>query len=137
MSHHLYQKIIWSKNVRAIVFCGFLMKSLKKHTLKIWKKSWVPFGSYLPNSTANPTHFHLNWAESAVLFSRQLPNGTHNFFSTFYFIKNPQTTIPLTFVTHIISSIGGVCLLVKTIKRNIQVTLSTVVLASLNCKTGF
>ena len=26
---------IWVKNVRAIVVCGFLMKSLKKHILKI------------------------------------------------------------------------------------------------------
>ena len=34
------------------------------------KKSWVPFGSYLLNSTANPAHFHSNWAELAVLFSR-------------------------------------------------------------------
>ena len=25
-------EIIWAKNVRAIVVCGFLMKSLKKHT---------------------------------------------------------------------------------------------------------
>ena len=63
-------EIIWAKNVRAIAVCGFLMKSLKKHILKIWKKSWVPFGSYLLNSTANPAHFHSNWAESAVLFSR-------------------------------------------------------------------
>ena len=38
--------------------CGFLMKSLKKHVLKIWKKSWVPFRSYLLNSTANSAHFH-------------------------------------------------------------------------------
>ena len=28
-------EIIWAKNVRAIVVCGFLMKSLKKHILKI------------------------------------------------------------------------------------------------------
>ena len=63
-------EIIWVKNVRAIVVCGFLMKSLKKHILKIWKKSWVPFGRYLLNSTANPAHFHSNWAESAVLSSR-------------------------------------------------------------------
>ena len=34
------------------------------------KKSWVPFGSYLLNSTANPAHFHSNWAGLAVLFSR-------------------------------------------------------------------
>ena len=28
-------EIIWVKNVRAIVVCGFLMKSLKNHILKI------------------------------------------------------------------------------------------------------
>ena len=28
-------EIIWVKNVRAIVVCGFLMKFLKKHILKI------------------------------------------------------------------------------------------------------
>ena len=69
--------------------------------------SWVPFGSYLLNSTANPAHFHSNWAESAVLF-------THDLFQTFRicffkdFINNPQTTIALTFLTHIISDIDGV-----------------------------
>ena len=63
-------EIIWVKNVRAIVVCGFLIKSLKKHILKIWKKSWVPFRSYLLNSTANPAHFYSSWAGLAVLFSR-------------------------------------------------------------------
>ena len=63
-------EIIWVKNVRAIVVCGFLMKSLKNRILKIWKKSWAPFRSYLLNSTANPAHFHSNWTELAVLFSR-------------------------------------------------------------------
>ena len=57
-------------NPRAIVVCGFLMKSSKKYILKVWKKSWVPFGSYLLNSTANPAHFHSNWAGLAVLISR-------------------------------------------------------------------
>ena len=47
------------------------------------KKSWDPFSSYLLNSTANPAHFHRNWAELAVLFSRQIPNGSHDFFQTF------------------------------------------------------
>ena len=37
-------EIIWVYNVRAIVVCGFLIKSLKKYILKIWKKSWVPLG---------------------------------------------------------------------------------------------
>ena len=43
-----------------------------------------------------------------------LPNGFHDFFQTFsiyflnYFIKNPQTTNALPFLTHNISAIGGV-----------------------------
>ena len=49
---------------------------------------WVPFGSYLLNSTANPAQFEI-----------------HSFY---YFIKNPQTTISLTFLTYIISAIDGV-----------------------------
>jgi hypothetical protein len=48
----------------------------------------------------------------AVLFSRQLPRFFFHIFSIFFFlkylIKNPQTTIPLTFLTHNISDIGGV-----------------------------
>ena len=60
-------EIIWVRNVRAIVVCGFFMKSLKKHILKIWKKSWVPFGSYLLYSTANPVEFEWKWAGLVVL----------------------------------------------------------------------
>ena len=107
-------EIIWVKNVRAIVVCGFLIKSLKNHILRIWKKWWVPFGSYLLNSTADSAQFECKWAGLAVLFSRYLPNGTHDFFQIFRicffkdFIKNPQTTIALTFLTHIISGIDGV-----------------------------
>ena len=63
-------EIIWVKNLKAIVVCGSLMKSLKNHFLKIFKKLGVPFRCYLLNSTAIPAHFHSNWAESAVLFSR-------------------------------------------------------------------
>ena len=78
------------------------------------KKLWEPFGSCLLNSTANPAKLRWKWAGLAVLFCRQLPNGSHNFFQTFSisfkdgFIKNPQTTIALPFLTHNISAIGGV-----------------------------
>ena len=74
----------------------------------------MPFGSYLLDSTANSAQFEWKWAGLAVLFSRYLPNGTHNFFQNFRicsfkdFIKNPQTTIALTFLAHIISGIDGV-----------------------------
>ena len=76
-------EILSGKNVRAFLVCGFLMKSFKKNILKIWNKSWEPFGSYLLNSTANPAHFHPNWAGLAVLFSRQLLNGSQVFFVCF------------------------------------------------------
>ena len=84
--------------------------------LKVGKKSWEPFGSCLLNSTANPTKLGWKWAGLAVLFSRQLPNGSHDFFQTFsicifnYFSKNPQTTIALPFLTYNISATGGVSL---------------------------
>ena len=92
--------------------CGLwvLHEILKKTILKIWKKSWVPFGSYLLDSTADSAQFEWKWAGLAVLFSRYLPNGTHNFFQNFRicfckdFIKNPQTTIALTFLIIIIIS---------------------------------
>ena len=72
------------------------------------------FWSYLLNSKANPAHFHSNWAGLAVLFIRKLPNGSHDIFHVFRilflygFIKNTQTTMAPTFLTHIISAIGGV-----------------------------
>ena len=78
-------EILSGKNARAFLVCGFLMKSFKKNILKIWKKSWEPFGSYLLNSTANPAHFHPNWAGLAVLFSRQLLNGSQDFFFVLIF----------------------------------------------------
>ena len=60
--------------------------------------------------------YEWKWAGLAVLFSRELPNGpsSHNFFSYFQdicfncFIKNPQTTNALTFLTHNIFAVGGV-----------------------------
>ena len=62
----------------------------------------MPFGSYLINSTANPAHFHSNWAGLALLF--------RIVFKTTYLI-NPQTTIALTFLNHNIAGIGVVHLM--------------------------
>ena len=76
-------ELLCVKNGRAIVVCGFLMKSLKKYILKVWKNCGSRFGSCLLNSTANPAHFHPSLAGLAVLFNRQLPNGSHDFFQTF------------------------------------------------------
>ena len=77
--------------------------------MKILKTPWEPFGSYLLNSKANLAQFEWKWAGLAA------PKSHTQFFSNFqdiyffnYFIKNPQTTIALTFLTHIISAIGGV-----------------------------
>ena len=82
--------------------CG-LWVQFKKICWKFEKKIGEPFGSCLLNSTANPAKLGWKWAGLAVLFSRYLPNGSHDFFQTFstdfyyYFIKNPQTTIALGF----------------------------------------
>ena len=96
--------------------CGLwvLNEILKKTYPENLKILWVPFGSYLLTSTAHSAQLEWKWAGLAVLFSRYLPNGTHDFFQIFRigffkdFIKNPQTTIALTFLTHIISGIDGV-----------------------------
>ena len=74
-------KLIWVKNVRAIVVCGFLMKFLKKHILKIWKKSWVPFGSYLLNSTADSAQFEWKWAGLALKFEIRRLKAINDFIS--------------------------------------------------------
>ena len=82
--------------------------------LKVWKKSWEPFGSCLLNSTANPAHFHPSLAGLAVLFSRQLPNGSHDFFQTFsicFLIISLRTHKPKSpsHFWHIISQLQVVC----------------------------
>ena len=63
-------EIICGQNVGTKVVCGMILFFEKKAMLKIWKKSWVPFRSYLLNSTANPAQFECKWAGLAVLFSR-------------------------------------------------------------------
>ena len=75
-------EIICGQNVSTKVVCGIIFFFEKKAMLKIWKKSWVPFRSYLLNSTANPAHLHSNWAGLA--------------------------TFVLTFWPHIISELDGV-----------------------------
>ena len=63
-------EIICGQNVGTKVVCGMILFFEKKAMLKIWKKLWVPFRSYLLNSTANPAQFECKWAGLAVLFSR-------------------------------------------------------------------
>ena len=91
-----------------------MLQGVGAHTIYIRNNMGQKCESYLLNSTADSAQFEWKWAGLAVLFSRYLPNGTHdlaqNFRICFFkdFIKNPQTTIALTFLTHIISGIDGV-----------------------------
>jgi hypothetical protein len=50
-------EIICGQNVGTKVVCGMILFFEKKAMVKIRKKSWVPFRSYLLNSTANPAQF--------------------------------------------------------------------------------
>ena len=70
------------------------------------------------NSTANPAHFHPNWAGLAVLFSRQLLNGSQDFFFHFnisiaiYFLKYKTIeTHARAFLPLNISAVGSVILI--------------------------
>jgi hypothetical protein len=46
------------------------LKKNENENIKMKKKSWEPFRSYLLNSTAIPAQFEWKWAGLAVLFSR-------------------------------------------------------------------
>ena len=92
LSHTTYSWNIKWKKCAGISVLWVLNEIFQKNILKIWKKSWEPFRSYLLNSTANPAHFYPNWAGLVVLFSRQLLNGSHDFFCfniliLFFFFK--------------------------------------------------
>jgi hypothetical protein len=58
---------------------GFTFKKKMKMKILKTKKSWEPFSICLLNSTANPAQFLWKWAGLAVLFSRQLLNGSQDF----------------------------------------------------------
>ena len=95
---------------------GFIFKQINKNkNIKEKLKSWEPFRSCLLNSTANLDHFNQNWAELAVLFSRQILNGSQDFFSLFnililiYFLKYESiVTHARAFLTLNILAIGTV-----------------------------
>jgi hypothetical protein len=67
---------------------GFIFKKINKNYAENMKKSWEPFRICLLNSTANPAQFGWKWAGLAVLSSRQLLNGSHDFFHIFSIIFN-------------------------------------------------
>ena len=73
-------EILSGKNARAWVSIVSYLKNKLKLKFETKKKSWEPFGSCLLNSTVNPANFHPNWLGLAVLFSRQLLNGSQDCF---------------------------------------------------------
>ena len=96
------------------------------------KKSWEPFRSCLLNGTANPAHFHPNWAGLAVLFSRQLLNSSQDFFFHFnilifiYFFKYKTIeTHARAFLPLNISAIGTVTRHKCCLKHDVKVFLSS------------
>ena len=94
---------------------GFIFRKInKKYYIKEKKKSWEPFRICLLNSTANPAQFGWKWAKLAVLFSRQLLNGSHDLFDIFsiifiYFFKYETIeTHARAFLALIISAVASV-----------------------------
>ena len=73
-------KIICVKNVRAKVSYGIGFFVEKEELCWKYEKD---HRSCLLNSTANPAGFGLKWTELAVLFCRQLPNGSDDLFHIF------------------------------------------------------
>ena len=65
------------------------------------------------HSQSSPFSLKLGWIGCAIqqVTPKRLPRFLKIFRIYFFnnFSKNPQTTIALTFLTHIISGIGGVC----------------------------
>ena len=81
--HTIYRKNNNLEKCAGIGLDGFISKKINKnHYIKAKKDP----GSCLEvaNSTANPADFHPNWAGLAVLFSRQILNGSQDFFSLLY-----------------------------------------------------
>ena len=91
-----------------------LNEIIQKISWKYEKKSWEPFEICLLNSTANPANFHPNWARLAVLFRRQLLNGSKDFFcfdiliSIWFFKYKTIQTHARSFLPLNISAVGSV-----------------------------
>ena len=49
-------------------------------------KSWEPVRICLLNSTGNPANFHPNWAGLALLFGRQILEGSKDVFFSLMFL---------------------------------------------------
>jgi hypothetical protein len=90
---------------------GFLFRKINKNkNIKISKRKKIlgAFKSCLLSSTANPAQFGWKWAGLDMLFSRKLPNVSHDFFHIFRIIYlNPQTGNVRAFLSPNISAIGS------------------------------
>ena len=116
---------------------GFIFKKINKnYYVKEKKKSWEPFRIFLLNSTANPAQFGWKWAGLAVLFSRQLLNGSHDLlhiFSIIFIYLSKYKTIETharAFLALIISTVGSVYLQVSSLTANIWVSRITAICGS-------
>ena len=82
--HRGYKWIIMWQKCKGMCVNGFIFKKLNKNT-KDRKRSLGPFRICLLNSRTNPTNLHLDWAELAMLFSRQILNDPQDVFLSFIF----------------------------------------------------
>ena len=98
----------------AIGLNGFICKEQKNIYAENMKKNVGAVWQLPAKQHSQYGHFHTNWAELAVLFSRQLPNGSHDFFHIFsiyfvlFFRYETNETHSLAFLTHNILVLGGV-----------------------------
>ena len=89
---------------------GFTFKELQKHYTENMEKIVGAIWE-LPAKLANPAQFGWKWAGLTVIFSRQLPNGFHDYISYFqhiYFYIFKHETIetdpcPRIFDTYLLS----------------------------------
>ena len=68
------------------------------------------FACYIAKLSANPANLHLDWAELAVLFSRQVLNGPQDIFLifiSFFKYETIETRAPA-FLSHNNSSVARV-----------------------------
>ena len=106
----IYDKAFWSNQISPHKFDLYPQVIIQSY-ISLQDKNMI---KCIYRKVASSRQFECKWAGLAVLFSRQLPKGSHNVFQIFrifflnYFMKNPQTTIAPTFLTHIISAIDGV-----------------------------
>ena len=102
---------------------SYLKKQIKIKILKRKKKSWEPFRSCLLNSTANPAHFHQNWAGLAVLFSRQILKRLPGFFLFFNILIFIYVSKYETIETHARAFMTLNILTISRVSRHFRLTL--------------